>query len=129
MTDYNSVFSVQVIHQTDQVLAKHLRCIVDGRFARLPGATVIMDDYAMIPGKFRHLVDLPNLAVAGRFAQKHHGPAPTILFVIDLGFVYPYRRHLLFSSLRVYFNRYIVEALRRSKQASAVQSSRFGSNK
>lgn len=48
MTDHDGVFGVQVIHQTDEVIAKHLRRIIDGRFARLPGAAVIMDDHAMI---------------------------------------------------------------------------------
>src|ERR687897_2793531 len=69
MAHNDRVFSVEMIHQSRDILGEHRRGVIDGRLARLAGAAIIVNDYAMVAGKLLDLMDLPNLAVAGRFAQ------------------------------------------------------------
>src|SRR5262245_11930528 len=64
MTDDHRVFRSEMIHERDNILGKHRRRIVDRRFARLAGTAVVMDDHAVVAGKFSDLVDFPYLAVA-----------------------------------------------------------------
>ncbi len=93
MAHDDRVFRLEMLHQGHDILGKHRRGVIHGRFARLSGAAIVVNDYAMVAGELFDLMDLPNLAVAGRFAEKDHRPPFTALFVVDFYLVYSYFWH------------------------------------
>src|SRR5215471_13208675 len=93
VTDNDCIVRLEMIHQRNQVLAKHLGSVVDGRFAGAARATIIVDNHPVILGEFRYLIDLPDLAIAGGFAKKNHWRSFAMNLVIYFDVFRLQRRH------------------------------------
>src|SRR5687767_13698097 len=88
MAHNDCVFNLKMTHQSHDVLGEHRRGVIDGGFARLTGAAIVVNDHAMVAGKLLDLIDLPNLAVACGFTQKYHRAALAVLFVVNFHVVH-----------------------------------------
>src|SRR6185503_1804964 len=54
---------------------------------RLSGAAIVMSYDTMIFGKFFNLIDFPDFAVACGLAEKNHGPALAVVFIVNFNVV------------------------------------------
>src|SRR6516165_1165765 len=99
MAEYDGISKIQLIQDRRRIVAEHSCRVIGRRFTRSSGAAVIMSDHEMVFRELGNLKEIPDLAVAGGFAEEQKRPPLAVSFEIDFAVVNSYRRHQVFLCL------------------------------
>src|SRR5947208_15635818 len=84
MAAHNRTFKTQVIHNRSRIISEHVRAVFRRRFTGQAGTAIIKIDHAVISRELGDLVDLPNGAVTGGFAEEKKRRTFTRYLVITI---------------------------------------------